>query len=137
MRDRPGQGADPDEVWPLIRFLFEPPVDDPKAWRKVMGPEARRANLAAALAALRAVRAVRRPDLERDAGGGRRALGVKPKDVYQPIRVAITGTTVSPGIFDSLAALGREESIGRIEQALERLRSGAEGSADARMGDRD
>ena len=25
-----------DEVWPLIRFLFEPPVDDPKAWAKVM-----------------------------------------------------------------------------------------------------
>ena len=25
------------EVWPLIAFLFEPPVDDPKAWRKVMG----------------------------------------------------------------------------------------------------
>ncbi len=25
-----------DEVWPLIRFLFEPPVDDPKAWEKVM-----------------------------------------------------------------------------------------------------
>jgi hypothetical protein len=28
---------------------------------------------------------------------------------------------VSPGIFDSLAALGREESVGRIEQALRRL----------------
>jgi len=47
--------------------------------------------------------------------------GRKPKDVYQPIRVAITGTTVSPGIFDSLAALGREESLRRIEAALQRL----------------
>ena len=32
-------------------------------------------------------------------------LGVKAKDVYQPLRVAITGTTVSPGIFESLAVL--------------------------------
>ena len=48
-------------------------------------------------------------------------LGEKPKNVYQPIRVAITGTTVSPGIFDSLAALGRDESLRRIDAAIERL----------------
>jgi glutamyl-tRNA synthetase len=47
-------------------------------------------------------------------------LGVKPKDVFQPVRVAITGTTVSPGIFESVAALGREETLARIDEALER-----------------
>jgi glutamyl-tRNA synthetase len=47
--------------------------------------------------------------------------GRKPKAVYQPLRVAITGTAVSPGIFDSLAALGREQSLRRIEAALKRL----------------
>ena len=36
------------------------------------------------------------------------AAGVKPKALYQPIRVALTGSTVSPGIFESLAALGRD-----------------------------
>ena len=45
-------------------------------------------------------------------------LEVKPKDVFQPIRVAITGTTVSPGIFESVAALGREETLARIDAAL-------------------
>ena len=124
------------EVWPLVRFLFEPPVDDAKAWRKVMG-RGSAANLAAALTALRAAQPFDAPTLERELGAVVERLDAKPKDVYQPIRVAITGTTVSPGIFDSLAALGREDSIGRIEQALERLRSDAEGSADARMGDRD
>jgi glutamyl-tRNA synthetase len=49
-------------------------------------------------------------------------LGVKPGKLYQPIRVAITGTTVSPGIFESLAALGREESLERIDSAVRRLR---------------
>jgi glutamyl-tRNA synthetase len=124
------------EVWPLVGFLFEDPADDPQAWRKVMGPGSA-ANLAAALAALRAAEPFDAPNLERGLGAVVERLGAKPKDVYQPIRVAITGTTVSPGIFDSLAALGREDSIHRIEQALERLRSGAEGSGDARMGDRD
>ena len=53
-------------------------------------------------------------------------LGVKARDVYQPLRVAITGTTVSPGIFDSLAALGRDRAVERVEAALERLRAGAD-----------
>ena len=46
------------------------------------------------------------------------ALGVKPGRLYQPIRVAITGTTVSPGIFESLAVLGREQALERIDAAV-------------------
>jgi glutamyl-tRNA synthetase len=45
-------------------------------------------------------------------------LGVKPKEIFQPIRVALTGTTVSPGIFESVAALGREETLDRLDKAL-------------------
>jgi len=47
-------------------------------------------------------------------------LGVKPRDLYQPIRVAISGSTISPGIFESVAALGRDETLARIDRALER-----------------
>ena len=47
-------------------------------------------------------------------------LAVKPRDVYQPLRVAISGTTVSPGIFESAALLGREETLRRIDRALAR-----------------
>ena len=43
---------------------------------------------------------------------------VKPRQVYQPLRVAIAGTTVSPGIFESVALLGREETLRRIDGAL-------------------
>jgi glutamyl/glutaminyl-tRNA synthetase len=46
------------------------------------------------------------------------ARGAKPGQVYQPLRVAISGTTVSPGIFESVALLGREETVGRIDRAL-------------------
>src|SRR5215208_6249961 len=51
--------------------------------------------------------------------------GVKPKEIFQPIRVALTGTTVSPGIFESLWALGREESLSRVETALRKAESEA------------
>ena len=46
------------------------------------------------------------------------ARHAKPKDVFQPIRVALAGTTVSPGIFETLTVLGRDESLARIENAL-------------------
>ena len=45
---------------------------------------------------------------------------LKPKEIFQPLRVALTGTTVSPGIFESAAALGREETLARLDKALGR-----------------
>jgi glutamyl/glutaminyl-tRNA synthetase len=44
----------------------------------------------------------------------------KPGKVFQPVRVAIAGTTISPGIFESVALLGRDETLARIDRALER-----------------
>ena len=109
-----------DEAWPLIRFLFGEPVDDPDAWRKVMTDGARE-GLVEALEALRAANDFDPEELEAALSAVVERSGRKAKDLYQPIRVAITGTTISPGIFDSLAALGREESLRRIEDALRRL----------------
>jgi glutamyl-tRNA synthetase len=109
-----------DEAWPLIRFLFAEPVDDPAAWEKVMKPDVRD-PLAQALDALRAADGFSPESVELALSPIPERTGRKPKAVYQPIRVAITGTTVSPGIFDSIAALGREESVRRIEAALRRL----------------
>ncbi|HEX4467744.1 MAG TPA: glutamate--tRNA ligase, partial [Solirubrobacteraceae bacterium] len=48
------------------------------------------------------------------------AAAVKPREVYQPLRVALTGTTVSPGIFECVALLGREETLSRIDAAVAR-----------------
>ena len=108
------------EVWPLIRFLFEPPVDDPKAWRKVMKGEAG-ALLGAAAAALEGVEPFEPEPIEAALAAVLERFEVKPGKLYQPIRVAITGTSVSPGIFESLAALGREASLERIGAAAARL----------------
>jgi len=109
-----------EEVWPLVRFLFEPPVDDPKAWRKVM-KEGARLLLEAARDALAAAGGFDPASLEATLASLAESRDVKPGKLYQPIRVAITGSNVSPGIFESLAALGREESLSRIDAAIARL----------------
>jgi glutamyl-tRNA synthetase len=44
------------------------------------------------------------------------ALGLKPREAFQPIRVAVTGSTVSPGLFESLEVLGKDESLARLSQ---------------------
>ena len=40
--------------------------------------------------------------------------GLKPREAFQPIRLAVTGSTVSPGLFESLELLGKEETLARI-----------------------
>jgi glutamyl-tRNA synthetase len=44
-------------------------------------------------------------------------LGEKPRTVYLPIRVAVTGSRVSPGLYESLELLGRDDSLTRIRSA--------------------
>jgi glutamyl-tRNA synthetase len=41
-------------------------------------------------------------------------LGLKPRDAFQPIRLAVSGSKVSPGLFESLELLGKEETLARI-----------------------
>jgi glutamyl-tRNA synthetase len=47
--------------------------------------------------------------------------GVAPGKVFQPLRVALVGSSVSPGIFDVLELLGRERSLARLDDALARI----------------
>jgi glutamyl-tRNA synthetase len=46
-------------------------------------------------------------------------LGEKPRTVYAPIRVAITGSRVSPGLYESLELLGRDTSLARLRRGAE------------------
>ncbi len=48
--------------------------------------------------------------------------GVKLGQVAQPLRAALTGRTTSPGIFDVLVLLGRDESLARMADAMNRER---------------
>jgi glutamyl-tRNA synthetase len=53
------------------------------------------------------------------------AAGMKAGEFFSPIRVAVTGRTVSPPLFDSLELLGRDRSLARVEMALGKLAVGA------------
>jgi glutamyl-tRNA synthetase len=44
-------------------------------------------------------------------------LGLKPRQAFQPIRVAVTGSRISPGLFESIELLGREKTISRLQAA--------------------
>jgi glutamyl-tRNA synthetase len=111
------------DFWPLAGFLVERREIDPQAWERVMrdgGPE----RLRAAREALGAAEPFDPETIERALREVVERLDVKPRDVFQPVRVAISGTTVSPGIFESVAALGRDETLARIDAALQHAASG-------------
>jgi glutamyl-tRNA synthetase len=108
-----------NEFWPLARSLFEGPVDDPAAREKVLDAPGGRDALVHARAALAEVPA---PWTQENVEAALRSVaertGLKPKHVFQPLRVAITGTTVSPGIFETVTLLGRDETLARVDHAL-------------------
>ncbi|HET9105301.1 MAG TPA: glutamate--tRNA ligase [Solirubrobacteraceae bacterium] len=108
------------DFWPLVGFVFDGPADDPAAFAKTIGTPEGRAALAAARDALAPVDPFAPEPLEAALRGVAEAQGLKPGKLFQPVRVALAGQTVSPGIFETLALLGREESLRRIDAALRR-----------------
>jgi glutamyl-tRNA synthetase len=107
------------EFWLLVGFLFDGPADDPKLREKWLAPEATRALLAEAR---RALAAIEGPwtveDVEAALSGVVEREGVKPGKLFQPLRVALAGTTVSPGIFETVAVLGRDETLARLNGGM-------------------
>jgi glutamyl-tRNA synthetase len=108
------------EFWPLVSFLFDGPAEDPAAFERVIQADGGTERLQAARDALAGAEPFTVDRVEAALRGVVEAVGAKPGAVFQPVRVAIAGTTVSPGIFESVALLGREETLARIDRALER-----------------
>jgi glutamyl-tRNA synthetase len=105
------------DFWPLCGFIFDGPVDDPPARERWLGSDGL-AALAAARDALAATEAFDVPSIEAALTGVVERRGCKPRDVYQPLRVALAGRPVSPGIFETVAVLGRETTLARVDVAL-------------------
>ena len=107
------------EFWPLVGFLFDGPADDPKAFQKVNGSNGGLECLKAAREALARAEPFTVENVEAALREVVESRAIKPAKVFQPVRVAIAGTTISPGIFESVALLGRDETLARIDRALE------------------
>ena len=107
------------EFWPLVGFLFDGPANDPRAFQKVICSNGGVECLKAARDALARAEPFTVENVESALREVVEDRGTKPAKVFQPVRVAIAGTTVSPGIFESVALLGRAETLARIDRALE------------------
>jgi glutamyl/glutaminyl-tRNA synthetase len=105
------------DFWALTGPLLDGPVDDPAVRERWLG-QSGRAALADVREALSEIESFDQDSVERALEAVVAQRAVKPREVYQPLRVALCGTTISPGIFESVALLGREETLVRIDAAL-------------------
>jgi glutamyl-tRNA synthetase len=103
-----------DEAPPMVRFLFEEVVPDEKAAKALDGQQDYLAEVAEVLEGVEEWRA---PALEQALRALAEKRGLKPRRAFQPIRAAVTGTLVSPPLFESLEILGREATIRRVRTA--------------------
>ena len=108
------------EVWPMVDFVFldDPPVDE-ASWAKAMKDGAAEVLDAAAIAFA---------DCDWTADALKEALlaagearGLKLSKAQAPVRVAVTGRTVGPPLFESMELLGRERTLARMAAARVRL----------------
>jgi glutamyl-tRNA synthetase len=109
------------DAWDLLAFLFVPEADfgiDPAAAAKNLGDDARPV-LEAADAALagatewttEAIETALKTALVEE-------LGLKPRKAFGPVRVAVTGSHISPPLFESLELLGRDTTLARVRAAI-------------------
>jgi glutamyl-tRNA synthetase len=110
----------------MLRFLFVPEegfAPEADAAEKNLGADAAPV-LEAALTGLDAVTEWSTDEIE----GALKAalvdgLGLKPRKAFAPVRVAVSGRTVSPPLYESMELLGRERSLARLRAGLERAAS--------------
>jgi glutamyl-tRNA synthetase len=105
------------DFWPLAGPLLDEPIDDPAARTRWLEDSGRQA-LGRVRLALGEIASFDEAAVRESLEAVIAERGAKPREVYQPLRVALTGTTISPGIFESVALLGREETLRRIDAAL-------------------
>jgi len=109
-------------------YFFQDEVRyDEKAVSKVLFKEGAAEILSSLLPELLAVKDYTQENLEPVFHKAQEQRQCKLADVIQPVRVAVTGTNVSPGIYDVLAILGRARACQRIKDALALIKSRQEG----------
>ena len=106
------------EIGEQVRFLFAD-LDgyDPASWSKVMGKEEVPQVLKIALERLSNLSSWDPVSIETTLREIPDELGIGAGKAFQPLRVAVTGSSVSPPLFESMAALGKQPTLARIEEA--------------------
>jgi glutamyl-tRNA synthetase len=103
-------------------YLTDDIAIDEKAATKFLTPEVR-APMAKLTEKLSGLDVFTEANIEQGFSAVLQELGLSMSQLAQPVRVALTGSTVSPGIYEIIAVLGKERTLRRLRSALERLRS--------------
>jgi glutamyl-tRNA synthetase len=115
------------DAWDLLKFLDDGAFGlDEKSAGKELRPEAVPV-LDAAIAALEAAGEWNHTTLE-DALKGALidGLELKPRKAFGPVRVAVTGSSVSPPLYESLELLGRERTLARLRAGRDHAAAGVD-----------
>lgn len=122
IRERAQSYADGAEA--LDYFFRDLPVYDEKAVKKVLGPE-KAGTLEKVRDLFASIDDFSAKNLDARFHEFIQTNGLEIKDVAQPVRVAVTGRSASPGLFDVLALIGKERVLARIDHAITLCRSAA------------
>ena len=106
--------------WVDFLFLPEPVIDD-AAWAKEVAGNADAASILPLVASSYASAGWTAEELKDALWTVGDGLGLNHRKVQAPVRVAITGRSVGPPLFESMEILGREPTVARIESAVARL----------------
>ena len=99
-----------------LRFLFVDEVEPDEKARKLLGPE-RAEYLREAAARLEAVEDWKADEIRSVLDGLKKERELSNNQAFQPIRAAVTGTTVSPPLFESMELLGPARTLARLRSA--------------------
>ncbi|MDJ0391974.1 glutamate--tRNA ligase [Rhodococcus sp. G-MC3] len=108
------------DAWALLKFLYVDDADfeiDPAAGSKNLGADAAPV-LDATIATLTALPEWRTADLEESLKSALiDGLELKPRKAFAPVRVAVTGSHISPPLYESMELLGRDTTLARLAAA--------------------
>lgn len=110
------------EVPSYLRFMLDPFTISPEAWERLHKTgDVGMLVLAHIHEQLSLLEVFDAESLEHTLRGACDALELKAGKVFAPIRVAVTGQTVAPGLWESIEMLGKQRALDRIGQAQDRL----------------
>ena len=110
----------------LTRFFFEDSINyDRDAAEKFLQGETAADKLEAFRKMAEEISSFDIKTIEDESRGLVEKLGIKTADMIHPLRVALTGVTVSPGIFEVMYFLGKDKVLARLDKVIKNIRSGS------------
>lgn len=104
-----------------VRFLFGEVEYDADSWEKVIAKDGVAEVVVAARDRLADVDPFDSPAIEAALRAMLEDLGIGAKKGLQPLRVAVTGSAISPPLFESMAALGQQATLARLDAVIARI----------------